>query len=254
MSHLKTLLKAKQHSARLQHAHARYSASGQLSCSLCSVKLKSDALWGSHVVSKQHRANAKAHAPDPAPDADDDSRKRARHDGGEGEGAEPDSKRARDSALPDDFFADPSQAPPLPEHPAQADSAPSDSPSGDDDPEMAAFLAGLDGLDDGPVPGPSTATATFSAAPVEYEFGAPRVAEEGEQEDVQDQAEEEEEEQETEEDRIARERREEAEEIIQRMEEEEREQKEADDKVTVSKFLLWSSRACPSAVEWTTAA
>ena len=72
---------------------------------------------------------------------------------------------------------------------------------------------------------------TGGRAQVMYEFGAPKVAEEGEDEAA---AEEEEEVGETEDEKRERLEREEREEIMERIHEEEREQMEADDKVNAS--------------------
>lgn len=240
MSALRSLLRAKQSTTRLSHPLARYSASGQLSCALCRLALKSDALWGAHVVSKGHRGNVKRREAEEAEGRGKRGREEEGGQEGEGEGeGEPEGKRVKEGGggLPADFFADPKQAPAPTTEEAQADLVPEDEAEAEaDDPELAAFLAGLDNdppTADAPAPGPSTATATLSAAPVTYEFGAPKVVEDGE---VEEDAEAEEEEAETEEERVARERREEAEEIMSRMEEEEREQKEADDKVNVSRL------------------
>lgn len=179
----------------------------------------------------------------------------------DGDGAaEGTSKRVRDdnddddvgpeaaNALPSDFFANANDRPP----PAAADD---DDDDGDDevpapaaaaeigtedDPEWAAFEASLSA---GPPPqqvaAPSTASATIFAAPVEYEFGAPKIAEEGgegeggagrEENDGEEGQEEE-----TEEEKMARLEQEEREEIMGRILQEEREQIEMDEKVAVSR-------------------
>lgn len=102
----------------------------------------------------------------------------------------------------------------------------------EDDPEWAAFEASLAAGSAVEASAPSTAQATIFAAPVEYEFGAPKVDEEGV--DGAAAGDDDEEPEETEEERIARQELEEREEIMARIVEEEREQIEADEKVAVS--------------------
>jgi zinc finger protein 830 len=148
------------------------------------------------------------------------------------------AKRPREEeegALPADFFADPSMAPSKPESVELEEEAPApiEAEQADgtvDDPEWAAFEASLSAGPTAPPPTASTANATIFAAPVMYEFGAPKVAEEGEEEEEGEG----EEDEETEEEKAARKEREEREEIMERIDEEEREQMEADEKVAVS--------------------
>ncbi|GAA5877780.1 hypothetical protein JCM1840_005042 [Sporobolomyces johnsonii] len=260
MASLKSLMKARKASSRLEHPHARYSPAGQLSCALCHIPLKADSLWGSHLVSKQHRVNVQQwEAQQAAQAATTTTGKRKRDDSDSAPDDDDAAKRPRDDqdahdarGLPADFFADPSQAPPpraaaSPEPTGEQPGAPGQT---DDDPDWAEFEAYLasapaPSLPSSSVPGAppsrSTATATISAAPVAYEFGAPKVAQAGEEGDGE--GEEEEEQGETEEERIEREMREEREEMMARLEEEEREQKEADEKVTVLKRRLEAIRA-----------
>ncbi|SCV74600.1 BQ2448_7629 [Microbotryum intermedium] len=164
------------------------------------------------------------------------------------------------NALPDGFFTDPSQAPVRSTTTEDEDADPAPGTE-EDDPEWAAFEASLR---EAPEPATtstttSTAKATIFAAPVAYEFGAPKVAEEGEEEAEAQ----EEEEEETEEERLERWEREQVsstkygvgiqmgylthaflyrlrqrEEIMERIEAEEREQLEADSKVTALKRKL----------------
>ena len=56
MSDLRSLMKASKAAARISHPYARYSSSGQLSCTLCGIPCK-DVLWPSHLTSKVHRSN-----------------------------------------------------------------------------------------------------------------------------------------------------------------------------------------------------
>ncbi|GAA6008367.1 hypothetical protein JCM10207_000103 [Rhodosporidiobolus poonsookiae] len=237
MSNLKSLMAAKKAAARIDAPFAKYDARGALKCSLCGLPVK-DALWGAHTISKGHRVNVQKHEAEQAAVAE---KKRKREEEADEDDAGGPGKRVKEDApsrgLPADFFADPSQAP----APAAAEPA---EPTQEDDPDWAEFEAYLA---DGPDPtlpsagsgARSTATATISAAPVKYEFGAPRVAEEGEAAEE----EEEEEQKETDEERVEREMREEREELMARLEEEEREQKEADEKVTVLKRRLEAIRA-----------
>ncbi|ORY52192.1 hypothetical protein BCR35DRAFT_310666 [Leucosporidium creatinivorum] len=248
MSSLKQLMKAKKAEARLNHPQAHYNDRGQLSCLLCSVPIKQASLFAPHLVSKGHRVNVQKQAAAEASSSSNGKRKREGDD-------EAGSKRAREEgddeddepsaagderALPADFFADPSQAPAPAaveeEEPAVSEQA----EEVEDDPEWAAFEASLAAGPTAPPPTKSTASATIFAAPVQYEFGAPKVAEEGEGEGEQ---EEEEEQEETEEEKAARIDQEEREEIMSRIEEEEREQMEADEKVAALKRRLEAVRA-----------
>ncbi|KAM0789743.1 hypothetical protein ACM66B_006598 [Microbotryomycetes sp. NB124-2] len=286
MPDLKSLMKAKQASARLTHPNAKYDARGQLSCNVCHVQIKSAALFGPHLQSKAHRTNVqkqqqqqegskvtgqkrKLDETDDG-DVDDDGRqahamsadsssvsaKRKRDENGQQDeqeaGAEDSSNGG--TGLPADFFADPSQAPV-----ARADSDVDEEMEdgqgreqddvAQDDPEWAAFEAALRDGPSGAEAGPSTTapSATISAAPVEYEFGAPKVEAEDEEnaaaaaggDDDDEQAEPEE----TEAERLARLDREEKEEIMQRIEEEELEQRMADEKVSALKRKLEMMKA-----------
>ncbi|GAA6054681.1 hypothetical protein JCM3770_006384 [Rhodotorula araucariae] len=249
MASLKSLMAAKKQQARITAPFARYSGprQDQLSCSLCALPVKHESLWSAHVQSKTHRVNVQRH------EQEQDIKKRKRTD----EQTPSTSKRPRadddgddgqddrTGALPADFFADPAHAP-TPRVPSPAP-APAPVPA-EADPDMDEFLASLSAAnpaaDDG---GASTARATISAAPVRFEFGAPVVAAEGEDEGEgaaagEDGADDEDQE-ETEEERAEREAREEREEMMARLEEEEREQREADEKVTVLKRRLEALRA-----------
>lgn len=102
----------------------------------------------------------------------------------------------------------------------------------EEDPSIDEFLSTLS-AEPSTTTGANSASATISAAPVKFEFGAPKIRAEGE-ENEEGEGDEEEEQGETEEERKEREEREEREEMMARLEEEEREQREADEKVTVS--------------------
>lgn len=267
------MMAAKKAQHRITAPHAKYSNSGQLSCTLCGLAIKHESLWGAHVQSKAHRVNVQkleAEQRQAAAEAERSSAKRRREDGpgDDEEGGEGDaSKRARDGdevgRLPSGFFADPSQAPPpAPSTSSSAAGAGTNGSStsvanqgrdaaqeGEEDPEWAEFEKYLASGNAGPAQDNngatrSTASATIKAAPVKFEFGAPVVEEDGEggaggEDDEPD----EEEEQETEEERTEREMREEREEMMARLEEEEREQREADEKVTALKKRLEAIRA-----------
>ncbi|KAK4700111.1 hypothetical protein P7C70_g6139, partial [Phenoliferia sp. Uapishka_3] len=268
---LKSLMSAKRTQARLTHPYAKYSGN-RLSCSLCGASTSGlkEVQWSSHILSKGHRVNVRKVEAEAAKEAERaGKRAREEEDAGEAGGA---GKRAREesdngqeeqsasSALPDDFFADPSMAPPprieededMEQEPTTAEAAP---PEEDD--EWAAFEATLANAPPPPTVAPSAGATIFSAPvrplfsaacgahgvikangaelrQVMYEFGAPKVAEEGEEEAV----EEEEEDGETEEEKAERLEREEREEIMDRIQEEEREQMEADEKVNVSLLLI----------------
>lgn len=256
MSNLKQLMAGRKAAARIQAPFASYS-SGSLACSLCGLKLK-ESLWGAHIISKvrllslypsalcaltlflsqNHRVAIQKDEREQQLAAE---RKRKRDDDQDGDSPEgATSKRAKEDdgpapgALPAGFFSDPSQAPPPPSSSAAPPAPDADAtasattPAPADDPEWDEFEAYLASAPDpSAVPAKTTASATITAAPVDFEFGAPKEDEEGEGE------EEEEEPLETEEERVEREMMEEREDMMQRLEEEEREQREADEKVTV---------------------
>ncbi|BGP58297.1 hypothetical protein JCM8202_000941 [Rhodotorula sphaerocarpa] len=268
MASLKAMMASKKAAQRISAPHAKYSASGQLSCALCGLALKHESLWGAHVQSKAHRVNVQRYQAEQAAaeeraaakrkrdsnddaGSDDDGAKRARQGPAAGAGG---GDEQAGGALPAGFFADPSQAPSPSARPDEAvegegataaGSAAAAEPA-EEDPEWAEFERYL-ASGEGPAeatPTQSTASATIQAAPVKFEFGAPVVAEEGgDGQENGAEGDEDEEPEETEEERIAREMREEREEMMARLEEEEREQREADEKVTVLKRRLEAIRA-----------
>uniref|UniRef100_A0AAY4A1Q6 Zinc finger protein 830 n=2 Tax=Denticeps clupeoides TaxID=299321 RepID=A0AAY4A1Q6_9TELE len=125
---LRRLMRERQRGAerskkRVESPFAKYSGAGQLSCVLCGVPVKSELLWQTHVLGKQHkdkvaevkgegRPAAKRAAPPAAPSVAGPERKKAKaagvlggmydddddddDDGGGGDGPAP--------ALPADFF------------------------------------------------------------------------------------------------------------------------------------------------------
>lgn len=54
MTDVRALLRNERASRRVTHANASYSANGQLSCSLCYLPIKTEAIWDSHVRSAGH--------------------------------------------------------------------------------------------------------------------------------------------------------------------------------------------------------
>lgn len=227
-SQLKSLLKNKRTSAQISHQYARYNKSN-LSCSLCGLQLK-EVQWSSHLISKAHRNNV-IRDTKLQEEAQERGRGKRKHEQDEQEDVGDSAGKKSKSNLPADFFADPSQAP-APRSPSPELQPEGETPAEEEelDDEWRAFEAslGLSG-DSPPPPNPiSTAAATFKAAPVLYEFGAPKVIEEGEEEGGELEGEEE-----TEEERRERLDLEEREEIMERIREEERVQAEADEKVNV---------------------
>lgn len=228
---LKSLMASR--AKQITHPLARYSGT-KLSCSLCGVAIKHENLFSSHLATKAHRTRAQQ-------DEQDTRKRRAREE----EELEREAKRAREdddeeeeSALPADFFSDPSMHPPAPRAEKEE---PEEEPAEEEvDDEWASFEATL-AVAPPPTTVPSAPSATISAAPVAYEFGAAKVLQEGEQ------AEEADEDAETAEDkaqRLLEEReRDEREEIMERIFEEEREQTAADAKVTALKLRLEAIRA-----------
>jgi len=57
MADVRSLLRNERASRRIAHPHAAYSTTGNLSCSICHVQLKSESLWGTHLKSAQHISN-----------------------------------------------------------------------------------------------------------------------------------------------------------------------------------------------------
>lgn len=146
MASLKAMMASKKAAQRISAPHAKYSASGQLSCALCGLALKHESLWGAHVQSKvrsrrlrarwgtqiddlargqAHRVNVQRYQAEQAAaeeraaakrkrdsnddaGSDDDGAKRARQGPAAGAGG---GDEQAGGALPAGFFADPSQAP-----------------------------------------------------------------------------------------------------------------------------------------------
>jgi zinc finger protein 830 len=60
MSDVRALLKAKRQEARIDHALASYTPSGQLRCIVCETNIKHASAWEGHLGSKLHRTNRDA--------------------------------------------------------------------------------------------------------------------------------------------------------------------------------------------------
>lgn len=174
MSQLKALMKQKQAQARLTHPYAKYTGT-RLSCSLCgpSTAGLKEVQWGSHLVSKGHRVAVRKAEADAAKESER-AGKRSRDDSDDDAGAGKRAKEGDDdepapaSAIPADFFADPSMAPPP--RAAEDDDEPEAStsaavaPEPEEDDEWAAFEATLSNA-----PPPTIApiaSATIFSAPV----------------------------------------------------------------------------------------
>ncbi|KAI9066101.1 hypothetical protein FKP32DRAFT_1610274 [Trametes sanguinea] len=175
MADARALLRAKRQEARIEHPLASYNAAGQLRCIACGIPIKQATAWEGHIGSKTHRTNAarlreerareeqrlaeerereslkrKAMDVDRAGDEegegeDEDGQGEAKrprvesgHAGDDGEPRPASTAQAR-SALPADFFSDPSQAPP----PAEED----ENEGGEEEGGPAAAAAAPDVLD-----------------------------------------------------------------------------------------------------------
>jgi zinc finger protein 830 len=57
MSDVRTLLQREREARRIEHPHLSYSKSGALTCTVCSLNVKSEALWEGHLKSMNHRKN-----------------------------------------------------------------------------------------------------------------------------------------------------------------------------------------------------
>ncbi|KAG0149203.1 hypothetical protein CROQUDRAFT_131513 [Cronartium quercuum f. sp. fusiforme G11] len=270
---LRSLMKERQLAKRIQHQYAKYDAFGKLICTLCNgLGVKTEALWPSHLTSKQHRLSLQKLKPtsesqnspgakrksdettleDDEPQDRDGSplnplreSKRVKFDSTGPDEEDEDIITSGDqepsTSLPADFFDDPSQRP----RPSSASLEPVDVETVDDDPEWAAFEASLAAPDTEKEDQSSLfAKASIIVEPVSYvENGTLRnlmQVNAGEMEEPI--AEEEVEEEEEEEDPIEKKIREEKEEIMERIQNEEREQLEADDRVLRMKARVLAFR------------
>ena len=60
MADVRALLAAERQSRRISHPHLSYTKSGMLICTICSLNVKSEALWDGHLRSANHRKNAQS--------------------------------------------------------------------------------------------------------------------------------------------------------------------------------------------------
>jgi len=60
MADIRALLAAERQSRRISHPHLSYTKSGLLTCTVCHLNVKSEALWEGHLRSANHRKNAQA--------------------------------------------------------------------------------------------------------------------------------------------------------------------------------------------------
>lgn len=249
MADLRALMKErKAASKRIDHPYAKYSNSGQLSCSLCTLNVKNEVLWPAHLTSKIHRQNVRqqqiAAAKEDAEAEQSTSAstsvvgtKRAADDAaGVGEAGDEDaagsakrvrwedqeeqegpaqssqSENAVTSGLPAGFFDDPSKAPVLEASQSTIDND-NAAPQPAEDDEMAEFEAFLAAEE----PEASTSSAGPTVFSVQATISADEVLfnndPEGEDRPDGEEAEEEDDDdgepKETEEERLAREEREE---------------------------------------------
>jgi zinc finger protein 830 len=59
MADVRSLLKQARQTKRITHPYAKYSSSGSLYCTACTLKIASEALWDTHIASTQHKENVK---------------------------------------------------------------------------------------------------------------------------------------------------------------------------------------------------
>ncbi|KAH9848400.1 hypothetical protein C2E23DRAFT_843874 [Lenzites betulinus] len=262
MSDARSLLRAKRQEARVDHPLATYNAAGVLRCVACGTSVKHAAAWEGHIGSKTHRTNAarlraelareeqrvaaeqqlglKRKSMELDEDEDDEN-------AGEGEGparkaarvesaqedlhAEEQSRPgAARSALPADFFSDPSQAPPPPEEDEEEDAAARPDTNGAPDALEQEWARFQESVVNAPDKQETYERATIMAEPVvalEVPQGFPGAPEEAEAEEVLD-----------EEGVRRRKAQEERELIMDRLVEEEQAQEEADARVSQLKTKL----------------
>ena len=57
MTDVRTLLQREREARRIQHPYLTYAKSGALTCTVCNLNIKSEALWEGHLKSANHRKN-----------------------------------------------------------------------------------------------------------------------------------------------------------------------------------------------------
>lgn len=96
---------------RVESPFAKYNSLGHLSCTLCSVQVKSELLWPAHVLGKQHKENVaelKGAKSQPVAPQSQPVKRKAPDEDVSGKKAKP-ANIAGQSELPGDFFANPSE-------------------------------------------------------------------------------------------------------------------------------------------------
>ncbi|KAL8940516.1 MAG: hypothetical protein Q9216_002766 [Gyalolechia sp. 2 TL-2023] len=58
MADVRSLLRNERANRRITHPHLTYSTTGTLSCLVCHIQIKTEALWSKHLLSTQHVSNA----------------------------------------------------------------------------------------------------------------------------------------------------------------------------------------------------
>jgi len=225
MADLRRLMKERAASKRIEHPYARYNNGGNLSCSLCSLAIKSEVLWPSHLTSKVHRSNVKkekdAQQELEVQTATSSNGKRANEDEEMLHDGQDRQKRVRideagsqeyaaTSSFPPGFFDNPADAP------ASNDQDMPTSQENEEDPEWAAFEATL-AEEDAPqastsANGPGATASSYASATIsagEVLYGNGQEDEEAAQEGADEEEDENDEPKETEEERRDREEREE---------------------------------------------
>lgn len=66
MADVRTLLQREREARRIHHPHLSYSKSGALTCVVCNLNVKSEALWEGHLKSANHRKNLRDAATSPS--------------------------------------------------------------------------------------------------------------------------------------------------------------------------------------------
>lgn len=246
MSSLRSLMKSSALSKRIVHPYARYSPSGQLICTACSMNIKGEVLWPSHLSSKVHRNSVKREKEEQEQLSQAIPKRRAAQEEGESIHEQESAKRVRFNSsemenvrvfsqesetstttaseetqqpeastssagfLPPGFFDRPEEAPLAQEQETEGR---------EEDDEWAAFEATLATEEELPVPSTSALTsapaaATISAPEVLFEDGEDEHGQNGQQAEAEEEAEDDEN-QETEQEKREREEREE---LMQRIE------------------------------------
>jgi zinc finger protein 830 len=141
MAEVRSLLRSERVSRRISHPLATYSASGSLTCTACSLQIKSESLWEGHLRSPKHIALVSQAAPAKASEDHPHKKRKAGHKVDEDNGDDGTRKKLR-GTRPEDHTdaAEASSAEPKAE--PQTVDQPMISVSVDED-EWAAFQADI---------------------------------------------------------------------------------------------------------------